>query len=128
MRSSFWKAFALLAAASLAVVPAAGWALARLGAAVGIDLLLIVLFAVALRLLARAATALQFDLMGIYFLALSTYASGAMAYGVEARQIDRWGWEWALALLDVTVILVSTSTGTRCFYEAVILRRKRLKQ
>ncbi len=71
--------------------------------------------------LVEAEQSVHHNVVGFYFIFLSVYASGAMASGVQSKQID--GWEWIIAVFDVTVVLTSTSIGTRCFYEAVALQR-----
>ncbi len=117
----FWRRFLILVAVTAAVVPAVSYSLVRIGLAIGIDVLFVFLFAATLRVLVDARTPHQHNAVGLFFLFLSTYASGAMAYGVETKQID--GWEWILAVLDVSVVLSATAIGTRCFYEAVLLQR-----
>ena len=119
--SLFWKKFAVLVGTTLVTVPLTSYLLSLIQFSIGIDVLLILLFGFALQVLVDAGKPAHHNVVGFYFIFLSVYASGAMAYGVKSERID--GWEWVLAVFDVAVVLTSTSIGTRCFYEAVALQR-----
>jgi len=126
LMSLFWRKFTALALVSLVAVPFASYLLSLIQFSVGIDILLILLFGFALQVLVDAETPVHHNVVGFFFICLSVYASGAMAYGVKSEQIK--GWEWVLAIFDVAVVLTSTSIGTRCFYEAVTLQRARKRR
>ncbi len=124
--SLFWKKFLILVGTSALLVTPATYLFSKIGFPLGVDFLLILLFAFALRILVHASNPLQTNLMGLYFIFLSVDASGAMAYQVGTAALK--GWESFMAVLDVTVVLSSTAIGTRCFYEAVVLQRTVLKK
>ena len=124
--SLFWKKFGTLVGVTVVMVPLASYLLSLIQFSVGIDVVLILLFGFALQVLVDAVKPAHHNVVGFYFIFLSVYASGAMAYGVKSEQIT--GWEWVLAIFDVAVVLTSTSIGTRCFYEAVVLQRARKKR
>jgi len=119
--SLFWKKFGTLVGVTVVMVPLASYLLSLIQFSVGIDVVLILLFGFALQVLVDAVKPAHHNVVGFYFIFLSVYASGAMAYGVKSEQIK--GFEWVLAIFDVAVVLTSTSVGTRCFYEAVALQR-----
>jgi len=119
--SLFWKKFGALAGTTLVTLPLASYLLSLVHFYMGIDVLLILLFGFALQVLVDAEKPAHHNVVGFYFIFLSIYASGAMAYGVQSQQIG--GWEWVIAVFDAAVVLTSTSVGTRCFYEAVALQR-----